>query len=74
MKCNIKGLLIMARKHLYILDAVNTGDLDVQDIPEKMDVETAGLILDELIENIEIVQEDPTQLEAFLTMYCLRKS
>ena len=74
MKCNIKGLLIMARRHLYILDAVNTGDLDVQDIPEKMDVETAGLILDELIENIGIVQQDPTQLDQFLEIYCLRKS
>ena len=73
MKCNIKGLLHMARRHLYILDAVNQKELAVEDIPERMDVETAGLILDELIENIGIVQEDSTQFDKFLEIYCLKK-
>ena len=74
MKCDIKGLLIMARRHLYILDAVNKGDLAVEDITERMDVDEARLILDEIIDNVGIVQEDPSQLEEFLKIYCLKKS
>jgi hypothetical protein len=74
MKCNIKGLLFMVRRHLYILDGVKDGDIAVQDILEKMEVDQAGAILDELIENIEIVQNDPSQLDKFLELYCLKKS
>lgn len=75
MKVNITGLLKLAKRHLEILDELQRTHPEVmQSVAEvRFEVIAAGMILDELIENIEIVKNDPSQLESFLTIYCIKK-
>jgi len=75
MKINIAGLLRCAQRHLAILDDLqkNYPDILPSDIQSRFEVVSSEMILTELIENIEIVQKDPSQLEAFLKVYCIKK-
>lgn len=74
MKINIVGLLRSAQRHLAILDDLqkNYPDILPSDIQSRFEVISAEMILSELIENIEIVQKDPSQLELFLRTYCIK--
>jgi len=75
MKINITGLLRQAQRHLAILDELRKQH-EVNfpaDIQARFEVISTEMILDELIKNIEIVQNDPTQLDLFLRIYCLKK-
>lgn len=79
MKVDLKGLLLMARRHLAILDTVETyivkeQNLDVDDALEDIEVNNAALILDELIDHVSEVQADEQKLEEFAVLYCLKKS
>jgi hypothetical protein len=75
MKINITGLLKLAKRHLEILDELHKTHPDIMQgvVEERFEVISAGMILDELIENIEIVKKDPSQLESFLTIYCIKE-
>ena len=75
MKINIVGLLRTAQRHLAILDDLQKNHPDIlpSDIQSRFEVVSAEMILTELIENIEIVQKDPSQLESFLRIYCLKQ-
>jgi hypothetical protein len=74
MKMSIVGLLRMAQRHLAILDDLqkNYPDILPSDIQSRFEVVSAEMILSELIENIQIVQKHPSQLEAFLRVYCIK--
>ena len=74
MKVSIVGLLRMASRHLSLLDGLVEGSLDVEDLADRMDVNKAELILEELIEHIQIVQADPSKIDDFLRTYCIKKS
>ena len=75
MKINIAGLLKQAQRHLALLDELrNKHEVNLSpDIIERFEVISTEMILSELIQNIEIVQNDPTQLDLFLRIYCLKK-
>ena len=83
MKVNILGLLRMATRHLELFNAIQhvlrseLGDKErvdkIQRIVNESEVENAALILEELIENVAIVQKDESEIDDFLTIYCLRK-
>lgn len=64
----------MAQRHLAILDDLqkNYPDILPSDIQSRFEVVSAEMILSELIENIQIVQKHPSQLEAFLRVYCIK--
>ncbi len=66
----------MAQRHLALLDHLQKTHQEVidPDIWQRFEVISSEMILSELIENIEIVQKDPSQLEAFLTLYCIKKN
>jgi hypothetical protein len=75
MKVNIVGLLRMAQRHLALLDHLQKNPQEVNDpnIWQRFEVISSEMILSELIENIEIVQQDPSQLDSFLKLYCIKK-
>ena len=75
MKINIAGLLRCAQRHLSLLDELYRDYPDILpgDIKENIEVVSAEMILSELIENIEVVQKDPSQLDSFLKLYCIKK-
>lgn len=75
MKMNIVGLLRQAKRHLEILEQLANTHPEIieSDVQSKFEVISTSMILGELIQNIEIVQSDPDQLEAFLRGYCLKK-
>jgi hypothetical protein len=75
MKVNIVGLLRMAQRHLALLDHLEKNPQEVNDpnIWQRFEVISSEMILSELIENIEIVQKDPSQLDSFLKLYCIKK-
>jgi hypothetical protein len=73
MKCDITGLLRRAQRHLMLLDKVKDGELSPEDLDDHYEVISAEEILQELIDNIAIVRADPTQLDKFLEIYCLKK-
>ena len=75
MKINITGLLRQAQRHLAILDELRREHEEnfSTDIRSRFEVISTEMILDELIKNIEIVQNDPTQLDLFLRLYCIKK-
>lgn len=75
MKINIVGLLRTAQRHLAILDDLQTEYPGIlpSDIQSRFEVVSAEMILTELIENIEIVKKDPSQLDSFLKIYCLKQ-
>ena len=74
MKVNIVGLLRMAKRHLALLDEIKLTHPEIEgDLQSRFEVISTEMILDELIENIEIVQNDPLQLESFLKIYCITK-
>ncbi len=66
----------MAQRHLAILDDLQTNHADIlpSDIQSRFEVISSEMILTELIQNIEIVQQDPSQLEDFLNIYCIKKA
>ena len=74
MKVSIVGLLRMASRHLALLDELVKGDIDIADLEDRMDANQAELILQELIEHIQIVQADPSKIDDFLRIYCIKKS
>ena len=75
MKINITGILRQAQRHLAILDELQQKHHQnfSADIQSRFEVMSTEMILEELIKNIEIVQNDPTQLDLFLRIYCLKK-
>ncbi len=75
MKVNIVGLLKMAQRHLSLLDHLQKNPQEALDpnIWQRFEVISSEMILSELIENIEIVQKDPSQLDSFLKLYCIKK-
>ena len=75
MKINILGLLRMAQRHLVLLDRIrlaNSNEQEISDLISRMEVNAAGKLLTELMENISAVQADPKQLDDFLKLYCLK--
>jgi hypothetical protein len=72
MKDNIIGLLRQAQRHLALLDKVKNSEIAVEDLEDRYEVICAEEILQELIDNIAIVRADPTQLDKFLELYCLK--
>ncbi|NMF60157.1 hypothetical protein [Pseudanabaena yagii] len=75
MKVDITGVLKQAQRHLAILDDLRKRHEAnfPADIQSRFEVISTEMILDELIKNIEIVQNDPTQLDLFLRIYCFKK-
>ena len=74
MKCSITGLLRLAQRHLAILDRLNNGEIDLSDLENLIEVNSCEEILSELIENIEIVQADQSEIDEFLRVYCIKKT
>lgn len=72
MKVDLKGLLLMAKRHLAILDKMQR-DLQGNWWANEMEVESASLILDELIQHVSEVQADNSRLNEFAELYCLVK-
>jgi hypothetical protein len=70
MKVNIKGLLFLARRHLSILDKV-VDELGLNKDEWDYEVDTAQIILDELIDHVSEVQADNSKLKEFAELYCL---
>lgn len=73
MKVDILGVLRMAQRHLALLDRIKDAQMKGEDLEDRYEVLSAEEILQELIENIAIVQSDPTQIDEFLRTYCLKK-
>lgn len=73
MKVNLKGLLFLARRHLSILDQI-IHELGLSKDEWGYEVNSAQLILDELIEHVSEVQADNSKLKEFAQLYCLVKS
>ena len=71
MKVNLKGLLLMARRHLVILEECI--DCAPEGHDYELEVENPSLILDELIDYVTSVQEDNSLLGQFANLYCLTK-
>lgn len=72
MKVDLKGLLLTAKRHLAILDKMQR-DLQGNRWADEMEVESASLILDELIQHVSEVQTDNSRLNEFAELYCLVK-
>ncbi len=72
MKDNIIGLLRQAQRHLALLDKVKNSEITVENLEDRYEVICAEEILQELIDNIAIASADPTQLDQFLEIYCLK--
>lgn len=73
MKVDILGVLRMAQRHLALLDRIKDTQMKSEDLEDQYEVLLAEEILQELIDNIAIVQSDPTQIDEFLRTYCLKK-
>lgn len=73
MKVDILGVLRMAQRHLALLDRIKDTQMKSEDLEDQYEVLLAEEILQELIDNIAIVQSDPTQIDEFLRIYCLKK-
>jgi hypothetical protein len=73
MKVNLKGLLFLARRHLSILDQI-IHELGLSKDEWGYEVNSAQLILDELIEHVSEVQADNSKFKEFAELYCLAKS
>jgi len=72
MKDNIIGILRQAQRHLALLDKVKNLELAPEELDDRYEVISAEEILQELIDNLAIAQADPTQLDQFLEIYCLK--
>ena len=73
MKVNLKGLLLMAKRHLAILKECTEHPMTMEGFRDELEVEDPSLILDELIDHVTLVQEDNSLLNQFANLYCLTK-